>query len=145
VVGFPNIDALILGPGNYILSIVAERPLDLRGHIQIPLVLTGQVQVPQIVKADSAVVGGDQDLVLPGHRFNATDLAANAIFTPGGAHMNLRVVLELIRIIKYATAVVRSHHSELSVLAEVGSRYKLRLAIHLIPESHLLVGYIPQP
>lgn len=59
--------------------------------------------------------------------------------------MNLRVVFQLIRVIKYAATIVAPYNGELSILAEVGSRYKLCLAIYLIPQCHLFVGYVPQP
>ena len=83
-------------------------------------------------------------LVLVGQRFDAADLATLGVLAASGAHVNLRVILELFGGVEDAAAVVAADHGELAVLAEVGRRDQLRLAVELVPQRHLLVGDVPQ-
>lgn len=137
VISFPYTNALVLRAGDDVLSIVREGRLYLTGDVHVALVLAGEVQVPEIVEADPAVVGGDEDLVVVGHGLDAADLAAGGVLPARGAHVDLRVVLQLVGRVEYAAAVVRAHDRELAVLTEVRRGYQFRFAVHFVPHSHL--------
>ena len=53
----------------------------------------------------------------------------------GGAHLC---------VVEDAAAVVRPDDCVLPVLAEVGSGDEARLAVHLVPQRHLLVRNVPE-
>lgn len=144
VVGLPYVDALILGTSNYVFAIMTKRAFDLRGYIYVALVFARQVQISQIIESHTTVVRCDQYFILSWHWLNATDLTANTILTTRRTYMDLCVILQLVRVVKDATPIVAAHHSELSILTEIGGRNQFRLAIDLIPKGHLLIGYIPQ-
>lgn len=48
-------------------------------------------------------------------------------------------------VVEDAPAVIGTDDCVLPVLAEIGCRNEARLAIHLIPQSNLLVWNIPEP
>lgn len=50
-----------------------------------------------------------------------------------------------LRVVEDAAAVVRANDGVLPVLAKVCGSYKPRLAVHLVPQRHLLVRNVPQP
>ena len=54
------------------------------------------------------------------------------------------MVLELVGAVEDAAAVVGADDGELAVLDEVGGRDEPRVALHLVPLHHLLVGDVPQ-
>ena len=58
--------------------------------------------------------------------------------------MDGRVVLELVGAVEDAPAVVRAHHGELPVLAEVSGGDEACGSVHLVPQRHLLVRNVPQ-
>ena len=137
VVRLPDVDALVLRAAHDILPVVREGRLDLAGHVDVAFVFTGEVEVPEVVQSDPAVVGGDEDLVVIGHGFDPADLAAGGVLPSGRSHVDLCVVLELVGGVEDAAAVVRAHHGELPVLAEVGGCYQLGFAIHFVPHRDL--------
>lgn len=49
-----------------------------------------------------------------------------------------------LRVVEDAAAVVGADDGVLPVLAEVGRRDEARLAVHLVPQRHLLVGNVPE-
>ena len=55
-------------------------------------------------------------LILAGHLLDAGDLPALGVLAPCGAGVDHGVVLELVRRVEDAAAVVRAHHRELAVL-----------------------------
>ena len=76
-------------------------------------------------------------LVLVGQRLDAGDLAALGVLAARRPHVDLRVVLELFGRVEDAAAVVGADHGKLAVLAKVGRRDQLRLAVQLVPQRHL--------
>ncbi len=59
--------------------------------------------------------------------------------------VNLRVVLELLRVVEDDAAVVGADGGELAVLDKVGGGDELRRALDLVPQRHLLVWNVPEP
>ena len=55
-------------------------------------------------------------LILAGHLLDSCDLPALGVLAPCGAGVDHGVVLELVRRVEDAAAVVRAHHRELAVL-----------------------------
>lgn len=125
VVRLPDVDHLVLRARDDVLAVVRKRRLDLGRHVQVALVLAAEVQITQVVQPDAAVVGRDEDFVLPRHRFDSADLATDRVLAARRSHVDLRVILQLIGVVEQAASVVRSDHGKLAVLAEVRRRDEL--------------------
>lgn len=52
---------------------------------------------------------------------------------------------EYLCVIEDASAIIGTNNSILPILAEIGSSDESCLAIHLIPQRHLLVWNVPEP
>lgn len=65
VVRLPDVDHLVLRARDDVLAVMRKRRLDLGRHVQVALVLAAEVQIAQVVQPDTAVVGRDEDFVLP--------------------------------------------------------------------------------
>ena len=61
-------------------------------------------------------------LILAWHLLDSCDLPALGVLAPCGAGVDHGVVLELVRRVEDAAAVVRAHHRELAVL-QAGARF----------------------
>ena len=110
-----------------------------------PLNLHDRLRSCRSLYPNPAVVRRHQDVVLAGHLLDAGDLPALRVLAPGGPGVDHGVVLELVRAVEDAAAVVGADHGELAVLNEVGGGDEARVALHLVPLHHLLVRDVPQP
>jgi hypothetical protein len=87
----------------------AERGSDLTAGVEPSLVLAGEGVVFEVVETQPGVVACHQDLVLPGERFDATNLSTS-ILTVSRFHMDLSVVLQMLCFVENTTAIVRSSY-----------------------------------
>ena len=114
MVGAPEKDALVLRARTDVSPVRGEASLDLTGQVGVAFILADHAQVPQVVQPDPAVVAGDQDPVLGGHRLYPRHLPAPAILTARTLDMDRGVVLQLVRGEEYHSAVIGPDNNKLT-------------------------------
>ena len=112
MVGAPEEDALVLRARTDVSSVRGEASLDLTGQVGVAFILADHAEVPQVVQSDPAIIAGDQDPVLGGHRLYPRHLPAPAILTARTLDMDRGVVFQLIRGEEYHSAVIGPNHNK---------------------------------
>ena len=106
MVGAPEEDALVLRARTDVAAVRGEASLDLTGEVGVALILADHAEVPQVVQSDPAVIAGDQDPVLGGHRLYPSHFPAPAILTARTLDVYGGVIFQLIRGEEYHSAVI---------------------------------------
>ena len=114
MVGAPEEDALVLRAGTDVSAVRGETGLDLTGQVGVALILADHAQVPQVVQSDPAVIAGDQDPVLGGHRLYPSHLPASPVLTARALDVDCGVVFQLIRGEEYHSAVIGPDNNKLT-------------------------------
>ena len=112
MVGAPQEDALVLRARTDVAAVRGEASLDLTGEVGVAFILADHAQVPQVVQSDPAVIAGDQDPVLRGHRLYPSHLPPPAILTAGALDVDSSVVLQLVSREEYHSPVVRPNNNK---------------------------------
>ena len=103
---------MVLGARTDVAAIRGEASLDLTGEVGVAFVLADHAEVPQVVQSDPAVIAGDQDPVLGGHRLYPSHLPAPAVLTARTLDMDCGVVFQLISREENHPAVICPHNNK---------------------------------
>ena len=114
MVGTPEENALVFRAGTNVSTVRGEASLDLTGQVGVAFILAHHAEVPQVVQADPAVVAGDQDPVLGGHRLYPSHFPAPPVLTARALDVDCGVVFQLVRGEEYHSAIVGSDNNKLS-------------------------------
>ena len=110
----PEEDTLVLRPRTDVPAVRREAGLDLTGQVGVAFILADHAEVPQVVQPDPAVVAGDQDPVLRGHRLYPRHLPATSILTARTLDMDCGVILQLVSREEDDPPVIGPHNNKLS-------------------------------
>lgn len=84
-------------------------------------------------------------LVLSQQRLQSTDLSSLGILSMARSYLDLGVVLEMLRVIKQATPIIRSHDNVLPFATKVScSDQPGPDTFNFIPQCNLFIWNIPQ-
>ena len=114
MVGAPEEDTLVLRARTDVSPVRGEASLDLTGQVGVAFILADHAEVPQVVQPDPAVIAGDQDPVLGGHRLYPSHFPAPPVLTARALDVDCGVVFQLVRGEEYHSAIVGPDNNKLS-------------------------------
>lgn len=139
----PDIRLAVLAATNNISPAIAHARSDLAAVVLVALKFDLQTLVPEIVKPDAGVVAGDQDLDVAIRAvlcLDPRDLAPFGILAPRGTNVDLRLILQSLRLVEHAQSRKTTRHSEFPIRRKSHGRDHIR---ELRDIRNALVGNTP--